>query len=135
MSEGGLTVAVVGLGFGQDFIPIYLSHPLVERVVLVEPDAAHLREVAERFDIRDSYADLTEALNDPTIDAVHILAPVHFHADFSVAVLAAGKHCACAVPMATSLADIDRIIAAQASSGKNYMMMETAVYGDRKSVV
>jgi predicted dehydrogenase len=129
MSGRGLTVAVVGLGFGQDFVPIYLSHPDVARVVLVEPNPVQLREVSERFGVHDSYPDLEGALRDPSIDAVHILAPVQFHADYSVAVLAAGKHCACAVPMATSLADIDRIIAAQVVSGRNYMMMETSVYG------
>ena len=69
------------------------------------------------------------SLRDPEIDAVHILDPVHLHADLSVAVLNAGKHCACAVPMATSLADIDRVVAAQRTGGRNYMMMETSVYG------
>lgn len=127
--SAGLTVAVVGLGFGQDFVPIYLSHPDVARVVLVEPDPVRLREVRERFAVADYYPDVANALADPSIDAVHILAPVHFHADLSVAVLEAGKHCACAVPMATSLTDIDRIIAAQAASGTSYMMMETSVYG------
>src|SRR5699024_2494364 len=61
-------------------------------------------------------------------DAVHILAPVSFHADYSIAALDAGKHCACAVPMATDLEDLNQIIAAQERSGKNYMMMETTVY-------
>lgn len=129
MSGAGLCVAVVGLGFGQDFVPVYLSHPDVARVVLVEPDPVRLREVSDRFAVPDTYGDLESALGDPSIDAVHILAPVHLHADLSVAVLAAGKHCACAVPMATSLADVDRIIAAQSASGTSYMMMETAVYG------
>ena len=42
--------------------------------------------------------------------------------------LNSGKHCACTVPMATSLADLQAIVAAQRKTGKNYMMMETAVY-------
>jgi len=129
VSSSGLTVAVVGLGFGQDFVPIYLSHPDVARVVLVEPDPVRLREVGERFGVVNSYPEIAGALADASIDAVHILAPVRFHADLSVAVLESGKHCACAVPMATSLADIDRIIAAQSASGTSYMMMETSVYG------
>lgn len=125
----GLTVAVVGLGFGQDFVPIYLSHPDVDRVVLVDPDAERLREVGDRFAVPDRHTDVASVLADDTVDAVHILAPVAFHADLSVAVLEAGLHCACAVPMATSLTDLDRIIAAQAASGTSYMMMETSVYG------
>lgn len=127
--SNSLNIAVVGLGFGQDFVPIYLSHPDVARVVLVDPDADRLREVAQRFAVTDSRTEVEGVLADPTIDAVHILAPVHLHADLAVAALNAGKHCACAVPMATSREDIDRIIEAQAGSGKNYMMMETSVYG------
>lgn len=126
---GTLTIAVVGLGFGQDFVPIYLSHPNVKRVVLVEPDAAKRAEVAERFGVEDGYADIQDALADDTIDAVHILAPVFLHADMAVAALEAGKHVACAVPMATTLDDLDRIVTAQEAAGTVYMMMETAVFG------
>lgn len=126
----GLSIAVVGLGFGQDFVPIYLAHPTVDRVVLVEPNAQHLAEVAARFAIpeADARADIADVLDDPTIDAVHILAPVFLHADLAVRVLEAGKHCACAVPMATTLEDIDRIRAAVQASGRRYMMMETTVF-------
>ena len=46
----------------------------------------------------------------------------------TLAVLNAGKHCACAVPMATDIDDLRRIIAAERSANRNYMMMETAVY-------
>ncbi|MDQ1531232.1 MAG: hypothetical protein QOE37_1337 [Microbacteriaceae bacterium] len=128
MTGPALTVAVVGLGFGQEFVPIYLSHPDVETVVLVEPDAGRRAEVAARFGIGEGYATLDEALQDPAVDAVHILAPVFLHADLVVATLQAGKHCASAVPMATTLEDLDRIIAAQEASGLNYMMMETTVF-------
>ncbi len=129
MSESGLTIAVVGLGFGADFVPIYLSHPDISSVVLVDPDDVRRREIGARFGIGEGHADLAHALTEPGIDAVHILAPVHLHADMVVATLEAGKHCACAVPMATTLDDLDRIIAAQEASGANYMMMETTVYG------
>ena len=127
--SAGLTVAVVGLGFGQDFVPIYASHPDVARVVLVDPDVARLAEVGDRFALPDRRTDVGDVLGDPGVDAVHVLTPVALHADLSVAVLEAGKHCACAVPMATSLADIDRILVAQQASRTSYMMMETSVYG------
>jgi predicted dehydrogenase len=125
----GLTIAVLGLGFGEAFVPIYLSHPAVDRVVLVEPDDERRQTVADRFAIRTSYRNLDEVLADDEVDAVHVLAPVQFHADYACQVLDAGKHCASAVPMATTLDDLGRVIAAEARSGRRYMMMETAVYG------
>lgn len=128
MSGAGITVGVVGLGFGADFIPIYLSHPEVGRVIMVDPDEARRTDLARTFALEDGYRDLDDALGDPAVDAVHILTPVFLHAEMVIKALKAGKHVACAVPMATTLEDLDRIVAAQQASGRTYMMMETTVY-------
>lgn len=123
-----LHVGVVGLGFGADFVPIYQRHPGVGEVSIVDSDPVRLEEVGETFGVAKRYSGLEDLLGDPAVDAVHLLAPVSFHAGQSVAVLEAGKHCACAVPMATSLEDLDAVIAAQRASGRQYMMMETTVF-------
>ena len=102
MTEGSIDVAVVGLGFGEEFLPIYRAHPLVGRVAIVDPSPSRLAEVGDLHDIPDRFSDLAEVLATDRWDAVHILAPVSFHADYSVAVLESGRHCACAVPMATA---------------------------------
>jgi predicted dehydrogenase len=124
-----INVAVVGLGFGEAFIPIYLEHPGVGTVTIVDPDTARLREVGERYSLSSRHEDLGSVLIDESIDAVHILSPVPFHAEQSIAVLEAEKHCACAVPMALTIEDLEAVLAAQRASRKNYMMMETAVFG------
>ena len=128
MSAPSVAVAVVGLGFGSEFVPIYLSHPDVERVVMVDPDAGRRESLAAAYGIDPGYAALEDALADPDVTAVHILTPVFLHAEMVLAALGAGKHVACAVPMATTLEDIDRILEAQRTSGTSYMMMETTVY-------
>ena len=122
-----LRIAVVGLGFGAAFAPLYQAHPDVEDVILCDPDVARLNEIGDRFAIKMRLNSLDELLRSDC-DAVHLLTPVPNHVEHTLAVLAAGKHCACAVPMATNLDDLWRIIRAQESSGRNYMMMETAVY-------
>lgn len=123
-----LRLAVVGLNFGADFVPIYLDHPDVEQVGLCDVDEESLRRVGDRFGITDRFSRLEEILDGDRYDAVHLFTPVPQHVDQTLAALAAGKHCACAVPMATDLDDLRRIIDAQRRSGTNYMMMETAVY-------
>lgn len=125
---GGINIGVVGLGFGQDFLPIYLDHPDVADVAVVELDADHRESVASAHGIAARYGAIEELLADDHWDAVHILAPVRFHADYSIATLEAGKHCACAVPMANTLEDIAAIVEAQRRSGCTYMMMETSAY-------
>jgi predicted dehydrogenase len=128
-TTSALTVAVVGLGsFGIFFVPLYLRHPDVARVILCDADDARLARVAELFGVSDTATDFDAVLNSPEIDAVHLVTPMHLHARQSIAVLDADKHCACAVPAGLSLAELRDVISAEKRSGRNYMMMETAVY-------
>jgi predicted dehydrogenase len=59
---------------------------------------------------------------------VHIKSPIHLHAPQSIAALRAGKHVACTVSAATTIEECKEIVKAAQESGKNYMMMETAIY-------
>jgi predicted dehydrogenase len=129
MSErGGLHVAVVGLGFGAEFVPIYLDHPDVRAVTICDQDADRLQRVGDRFCVERRLPDLRQVIDTAEIDAVHLVTGIPEHAWQAVALLDAGKHCACTVPMATSIDDLRAIVAAQRRSARNYMMMETAVY-------
>lgn len=124
----GLHVGLVGLGFGAEFVPIYLHHPDVEQVTICDPDARVLAAVGDRYDVASRTTELDTLLGMASVDAVHLVTPIPMHAEQTVAVLRAGKHCACTVPMATSMRDLAAIVSAQRSSGRSYMMMETAVY-------
>ena len=123
-----IRIAVVGLGFGAEFVPIYLDHPDVESVTICDLDEKRLHAASDRFGIQRCVKDVQEVIYAADIDAIHLVSGIPDHARQAVAALEAGKHCACTVPMATSLDDLHRIVLAQRQSGKNYMMMETAVY-------
>lgn len=123
-----LRIAIAGLRFGAEFAPIYRRHPDVGSVVLCDPNEAALNRTGDTLGITERFTRLEDVLADSTVDAVHVVSPVRFHAEQVLATLNAGKHCACAVPMATREEDIRAILAARRRSGKNYMMMETAVY-------
>jgi predicted dehydrogenase len=125
-----IRIAVVGLGFGAAFAPIYQQHPDVASVGICDPDSARLAAIGEALQIPHElrFTHLDDVLSSGAFDAVHLLTPVPQHAEHTLAVLRAGMHCACAVPMATTLEDLRRIVQAQRQSGKQYMMMETAVY-------
>jgi predicted dehydrogenase len=121
-------IALVGLGFGAEFLPIYQAHPDAEPVAICQRDRAKLDAIGDAFGIEKRYTDYAELLADPDIDAVHINTPIPLHAEQSIQALNAGKHVACTVPMATSVDDCRRIVEAAAANGKKYMMMETVVY-------
>ncbi len=128
MSSRKLTIGITGLGFGKEFVPIYLDHPDIEHVVLCDSDSGRLRKTASDFKIKDCETDYNDLLARSDIDAVHLISGIPDHASQTVSALETGKHCACTVPMAASIKDIERIIRARQKSGLNYMMMETAVY-------
>lgn len=128
MSANKMRIAVVGLGFGAEFAPIYASHPNVESVAICDANPKRLCETAARFKIERQFKNLDEVIASDELDAVHLFTGISDHARHSVAVLESGKHCACAVPMATTVADLKAIVAASRKHGRNYMMMETAVY-------
>ena len=123
-----LNVALVGLGFGGAFAGIYKAHPNVGELTLCDTNPDVLKRTCDHIGGARTAQSLEDILSDPSIDAVHLVTPIPLHADQSVAVLEARKHCACTVPMATSLNDIRRIVKAKRMSGKNYMMMETTLY-------
>ena len=123
-----ISIAVVGLGFGAEFATIYHRHPDVRRTVIADTNPDRLARVGDRFDIPDRVNSLEAVLADPDIDAVHLASGIPDHASQTLEVLRAGKHCACAVPMATSIEDLQAIVAAVNETGLNYMMMETTFY-------
>jgi predicted dehydrogenase len=123
-----LRVAMIGLGFGAEFIPIYQRHPQAELAAICRRDRAGLDEVGDQFGVDKRYTDYRELLKDPDIDAVHINSPIPDHAWMTLEALEAGKHVACTVPMATSVEDCRRIVEAVERTGLHYMMMETVVY-------
>jgi predicted dehydrogenase len=126
--SGKVRVAIAGLRFGSVFPAIYLDHPDVDFVGICDTDPAVLKECGDRFGIERRHENLRDVIESRDYDAVHIITPIPFHEEQSVAVLTSGKHCACTVPAATTLEGLRRIVRAERESGKNYMSMETAVY-------
>jgi predicted dehydrogenase len=121
-------VAIVGLGFGAEFIPIFQAHPDAEMYAICQRTRSKLDQVGDRFGIKTRYSSYDDLLKDPNVDAVHINSPIGDHAPQSLAALRAGKHVASTVPAATTVDECRQIVEAQRKSGKVYMMMETVVY-------
>ncbi|MEX0678657.1 MAG: Gfo/Idh/MocA family oxidoreductase [Pirellulales bacterium] len=121
-------VAIVGLGFGAEFIPLYQNHPHAEIYAICQRSKDKLDKLGDALGVAVRYTNFEDVLADPKVDAIHINTPIPDHAPQSLAGLKAGKHVACTVPMATSIDECRDLVATQRASGKRYMMMETVVY-------
>ncbi len=128
MTGGRVNVAIIGLGFGAEFIPIYQRHPQARLHAICRRDHRLLDEIGDAFGVGRRYTRYEDVLSDPEVDAVHINSPIPDHGWMSVAALRAGKHVACTVPMATTTQECRKIVEAAARTGLKYMMMETTVY-------
>jgi len=123
-----INVALVGLGFGGAFADIYKHHPNVGLIGICDTNKTLSQTVSNTYGISTVYDSFELMLKDDAIDAVHLVTPIPYHEEQTIAVLEAGKHCACTVPMATSLKGIQKITELVRKHGKNYMMMETTLY-------
>lgn len=121
-------IAIVGLGFGAEFIPIYKEHLDAEIIAVCQRNEEKLNEIADQYSIPKRYTSYDLLLEDPEIDAVHINTPIPVHGQQSIQALKAGKHVACTVPMATTVEECEEIVRLTQETGLKYMMMETVVY-------
>lgn len=112
-------VALVGAGFmGRMHGEVYGALEGVDLVHVVDKDAARATAVAEPHG-----ATVSATMDDlPEVDVVDVCLPTDLHADFAVRALEMGKHVVCEKPMAISLAEADRMIAAAERSGRRLMV-------------
>lgn len=68
------------------------------------------------------YSSLEEVFEDKTVDAVSVCVANAYHAETTIKALKAGKHVLCEKPMATSIEDCEKMIAAAKTAGKRLMI-------------
>lgn len=87
---------------------------------------------AREFGASRWYEDWRQLLADEEIEAIYIATPVHLHAEQTIAVAEAGKHVLCEKPMAMSVEECDRMIAACEA---NHVMLGVAYYRHQYPVI
>src|SRR5207248_2570443 len=114
----GIKVGMVGVGsFAQCFIPLFKAHPLVDKVILCDLDAAKLKSNCEKYEIPDSCPSL-DALCETDVDAAVIITQHWLHAPQAVQALKAGKHVYSAVPTGVTVEEIAGLVQTVKETGK-----------------
>src|SRR6266705_497995 len=123
-------LAIVGCGnISQLNAPGYLQHPRCDVVALCDTDPERAKRRGREWGITPRvYSDLAQVLDDASVDAVELLTPTWLHADQIVAALEAGKHVSCQKPLATTIAEADRIAAAVARARTMFRVTENFLY-------
>ncbi len=90
---------------------------------LSRPREAFARDYGGR-----AYAEFHELCEDPLIEAIYIASPHQFHADQAIFAMEHGKHVLVEKPLALTLEDCDRIIAAADSTGQHLIVGHTHAF-------
>jgi predicted dehydrogenase len=124
MKDGKLGVALVGLGmYSEGQLAPALQKTAHCSLAGIVTGNLHKMEVwKKKYNLRDdacyTYQNFASIKDNPAIDIVYIVLPNALHSDFVVAAANAGKHVICEKPMAVTVPDCDRMIAACKEAGK-----------------
>lgn len=117
--------AIVGLGHLAQVavLPAFSHLQNAEIAALVTGDKRKAAVLAKRYQVRDvyDYSQYEECLAN-NIDAVYLVLPNHLHCDFTVRAAKAGVHVLCEKPMAVSVAECRKMIAAMRQSRRKLMV-------------
>jgi predicted dehydrogenase len=128
MTQEQLRIGLVGCGdvAHRHYLPALAelaAHVRIAALMDPRPDVARdtASDIAEWSPRARVYDDLTAMLRDGDIDAVIDLAPAPRHGEVNQAVLDAGLHLYSEKPLASTLADADRLIETARSTGRTFL--------------
>jgi predicted dehydrogenase len=114
---------VVGLGYwGPNLARNLAAIPGCELAWLCDPRTGAAAGPSRSFPGARVTGDVEDLLGDASLDAVVLATPVPTHAELAIAALAAGKHCFVEKPLATNLADAERVLEAAQATEKVLMV-------------
>jgi phthalate 4,5-cis-dihydrodiol dehydrogenase len=123
-------MGVIGLGQGAAAVlPTLEALPEIELVAGADVNPRMRDGFTTRFAGTRVYDDVAKLCADPEIEAVWVASPNKFHAAHVIQAARAGKHIAVEKPMAVSLEEADRMIAAARENGVQLLAAHTSAYG------
>jgi predicted dehydrogenase len=112
-------VALIGCRLrGTQQAAAIVRHPRTELLAVCDLLPARLNEVGDRFGVAARYSNFEEMIREQRPDIVNIPTATKFHAPLAEAVLNMGCHVDVEKPITLTLAELDRVLAAQRASGK-----------------
>ena len=114
-----MRIGLVGYGgWGRVHAAVIARIPELSLAAVVCGSAASAAAAAADLPGVAVSLELEALLADPAVDLIDIVTPNNLHAAMAVAALDAGKHVLLEKPMATTLADAERVMAAAERSGR-----------------
>ena len=117
-----IKVGIIGCGgiANGKHMPSLSKIPEVEMVAFCDIIEERAVKAAKEYGTPDAkvFVDYHDLCALPELDVIHVLTPNKWHADPSICAMEAGKHVMCEKPMAKTVADAERMLAAAKKTGK-----------------
>ena len=113
----GLTVGVIGLGFGRAHIPAFQANGC-DVVAVCQRDEAAARKIADAHGVKGVFSRWEDLLERARPEIVVIATPPHNHLAIAEAAFARGAHVLCEKPIALTVDEGRRIVAAATRAGR-----------------
>ncbi len=124
-----IRIGFVGCGqFCRYFVPLFKAHPAVEYVAITDKIPQRCKEYDEKFHVDKIFDSFEQMIQSSEINTVAIFSQRNQHGEMAIAALKAGKNVYSAVPMATSIEEIQEIVRLVKETGLTYSMGETGIY-------
>ena len=118
-----INVGVVGLGYwGPNLARNFAAIPSANLAWCCDESEANRERFRTAFPNARFTADLQDLLEDPELDAIVLATPVPTHGPLAERVLRAGKHCFVEKPLAQSVAEAERVVAAAHEANRTLMV-------------
>ena len=128
-AAAGARTAVVGLGYwGSNLARVLDELPGAELAWCCDVDPDRRIECGERFPGARFTTEVAELLDDPDLDAIAIATPVRDHGAMAMRVLDSGKDCFVEKPLAWSLDEATRVVAAAGAADRVLMVGHLLAY-------
>ena len=109
-------------------LPTMASLPEIELVAVATRNPETRRQFGERYPNARLHADIAGLCADPNVEAVWVATPNQYHCEHSIELMRHGKHVAVEKPMAITLEEADRMIAAANANGVKLLAGHTSSF-------
>ncbi|GMU92540.1 MAG: dehydrogenase [Candidatus Hydrogenedentota bacterium] len=125
MTEGKkFRAGVIGAGAIAQacHMPGYARNKYTQFVAFADPATARHKEIAEKFPGARGFTSFEQMFAKEKLDVVSVCTPNKYHAACTIAALKAGCHVLCEKPIAASLQEADKMIAAARTAKRKLMI-------------
>ena len=128
-----LAICVVGCGdFAETAVNTAISHGLTKpgpiELFFASRDKNRARAFCEKFGGAGFFGSYEEAAADPRVQAMYICTPHHLHVEHALTAARSSKHILVEKPIAPTVAEAERMIAAARAAGVKLMVAENYRY-------